>query len=291
MRLIVLDRSPYGNSADPAADALLRDAAVRAGTESGIVAFHGADDPALDGLREGDVALVRGDLRTDADLERMVAASWKLEARGVRCLPGAEALVAAEDKLRTYVRLRRDGIPTPRSVTVCVTETAPSNVAAFHAYLQAFPVVVRRRVSWGGRGTSLCEDREALTAALAAEATEQPDEAVLLQPYFPHRRSVSVRVVRGAAVGATSTTVPDGDFRAHTNVGGAVTEETADEGVAALGVRAAAACGLEFGTVDFLDGGDGVWLCSDVNSMPALRGGDADERFADAIVRCALGRR
>lgn len=290
MRLIVLDRSPHGNVADVVSSDLLCAAARARGAEPAHVPFANAADPALERIRSGDVVLVRADLRSPADLVCVADAVWHLEQRGVRCLPSAEGLVAAEDKFRTFVRLRRANVNTIPTVAVVPGSAATDGYVSFQSRLQAFPVVLKRPVGWGGLGTERCDDARAFAAALERHGREQPEAMLLVQPFVPHERTLTVLVAGDRAMSAWSARPTGTEFRSNPGLGGVVSDARVDDAVAHAAVEAVRACALEFASVEFIEVPSEPPAVIEVNAMPGLWADDADDAaFADAIVALALG--
>jgi glutathione synthase/RimK-type ligase-like ATP-grasp enzyme len=288
MRLLVLDRSPHGNEADVRSDALLREAAAARGVESAVLTYHAPDDEVLAGIAADDVVLPRADLRSDEDLVAVTEVLWRLGRRGVRCLPTAEGLVATEDKLRTFIRLRHAGVPTPSTVAFCAAGPRLSELAALQGRLQAFPVVVKRPVGWGGRGLWRCDDADGMWDLLHRERDVRPEGAVLVQPYVPHEGVLTVLAAQGRALSARRVATRPGRFSTDAAAATAIPAAPTPD-VVLLALGALDACGVTFGAVDFLETEGGKPVCVDVSSLPRLRPDDADHRaFADAIVACAL---
>lgn len=287
MRLLVLDRSPYGSDADRRADEMLRAAAESLGAAAEVRAWEQEGDPGLEDIRDDDVVLARADLRSDEDLVAVTGVLWKLGQRGVRCVPSAEGLVATEDKLRTFIRLRHAGVPTPSTVALCAAGPKLGELATLQGRLQAFPVVVKRPVGWGGRGLWRCEDADALSNLLAKERDVRPEGAVLVQPYVAHTAVLSVHAAGGRVVAARRTRSPAEGFS--TDVATPSEPASPSEAVARAALTALDACGIEFGAANFLERPGADPICVDVSSLLRLRDPD-DRAFAEAVVACALGR-
>lgn len=281
MRIVVLDRSPYGNAADARSDALLVSVARDLGHEAEVCAVAG--DGPVGATLGADVVLPRADLRSPEDLGTFAAIVRAVESRRVRCFPSAEALVAAEDKRRTHDALDRAGLP---SVPTLLVPAVRRGADLAGERLPAFPLVVKEPVGWGGRGVTVCADLAALRDVLAAVHARRPGEALLVQPFVPHRRGVTAQVAAGRIVGAFATTARGP--RDRTDARTSYEDLTLDDVTASVAVRAVAACGLAFGSVDFLDADDGRRPVLEVNAMPGLDPDDAGDRaFAEAIVRVA----
>ena len=153
-----------------------------------------------------------------------------------------------------------------------------------------FPVVLKLAVNWGGRGVLRCDDVAALARTIDALP---PGGRVLVQPLVLHPRCITVQVAAGSAIGAFATLPVGADFRSNVRLGGRTSDVTIGDETGRAAVRAAAACGLRSGSVDFLDvseqrPGD-VLPVIEVNSMPGLWPDDAGDRaFAAAIVAAAV---
>lgn len=275
MRIVVLDSSPYGNAADGRSDALLAEAARKLGHETAVL---GADGATWEG---GSVALCgeplraervlgRADIRSRDDLAAFAALLRAVEASGTVCLPSASALLAAEDKLRTHEALLAARIP----VLPTAAFRASHDAAAALRAVGRLPVVVKSPVGWGGVGVTVCRSVEDVAATVAAHHARSPRQVLLLQRCIDEARVETVQVVGLRIVGA---------FR-HRSRGG-YEDVVAEPAFAEIAIRAVAACGLRFGSVDLIAGNGGGPAVLEVNSMPGLDPDDAGDRgFADAIV-------
>ncbi|MDP9824218.1 5-(carboxyamino)imidazole ribonucleotide synthase [Nocardioides massiliensis] len=133
-----------------------------------------------------------------------------LEADGVACRPGPDALVHAQDKAVMRARLSAMGIPCPRHAVVAT----PDDVARFAAEGDGFPVVLKTtRGGYDGKGVwvvgSAGEASEAFAAADAAGVEVLAEEKVAFT------RELSALVARSpsgqaAAYPVVQTTQLDG---------------------------------------------------------------------------------
>ena len=282
MRIVVLDRSPYGNAADARSDSLLVAAARDQGHEAEIVTLgRGAPAPRI----VADVVLPRADLRSTDDLASFARVVEGVEASSLRCFPSSASLVAAEDKRRTHDALAHAGLP---SVATLVVPSSPDGQVLATARLPEFPLVVKEPVGWGGRGVTVCPDAGALRSALASAQARLPGGTVLVQPFVQHRRGLTAQVAGGRVVGAFATTALA--TRDRSDARPSYEDVPLDDVTASVALRAVAACGLAGGSVDFLDAADGSRPVLEVNAMPGLDPDDAGDRaFAEAIVRAVTG--
>jgi glutathione synthase/RimK-type ligase-like ATP-grasp enzyme len=283
VRLIVLSSSPYGNAADARSDALLVERARRRGVATEVLGVRSLAGRVEPWVVRGDVVLPRADLRSVADLKKLKAKVRVAEREGARCLPSAAGLIAAEDKGRTSSRLFDAHVDEPHARCLRMTGGLVGEAARRTAELIAerfrFPVLVKPCVGWGGKHIVRCDNAAALGTVLFSTPSRRTE--VLIQEFVEHRRTVTVLVAGGRALSAWEQRREEGAKPATCNAEAATSDAA---------IRAAAACRLEFASVDFLDPGEGrPLLCVDVNSMPGLWPDDPDDvAFADAIVACAL---
>lgn len=284
--IVILDHAGSSGSHDHEA---FRRAAAAVGAPIRTVGYAGPGDLAVAAIRTDECAILRADIVSDEELKLAADVLWALEQRGVRCLPTAEGLVAAEDKIRTHVRLRQAGVSTPPFLAVCPAAPRAVETAAFHARLQSYPVVLKRPVGSDGRGTELCADAESLVRVLEREATARPEGLLLLQPFIPHERSVTALVADGRVVAAHATAPATGEFRATTRFGGTRTRIDPSDAVRRTALAAAAACALSHGAVELLEGSDGAPTVICTMAVPTLRADDpCDSEFAASLVTAAL---
>jgi RimK family alpha-L-glutamate ligase len=207
----------------------------------------------LRNLAPGDTVLGRIDVLSTLDgVESCLWGFREFERAGVRILNRAGALLACHDKLLTALRLRRSGLPHPK--------TAHADRATPPLHLR-FPVVVKPRFGSWGRDVALCEDERALAAHFRALRRTRwfRRQGALIQEFVPPQgHDLRVVVARGAVVGAISRVPPPGEWR--TNVALGATRQPVSEiapVAAELAVAAAEAIGADLAAVDLLPDADG----------------------------------
>jgi RimK family alpha-L-glutamate ligase len=213
---------------------------------------------AVDTLLPGDVALGRLDVRPSLDgVDGGLWALGELEASGVRVLNGPAALLAAHDKLLTARLLHRSGLPHPR--TRLVREGDEPRVR--------FPVVVKPRFGSWGRDVVRCDDRAALSAALADVCCEpwfQAHGALLQELVPPLGHDLRIVVAGRRVVGSIRRVAAPGEWRTNVALGARRHPATPPRAAVALAVAAAAAAGIDLVGVDLLPDGDG-WTVLELN--------------------------
>ena len=230
--------------------------------------------------RPGETVLGRVDVRQGLDgVEPGLESLRRLELAGAEVLNRADALLAAHDKLETAKRLRRCGLPHPRTVHVPPGNGLP---------VLDTPVVLKPRFgSWGTdvvRCDSPAELRRAFTH-LSRRSWFRVHGLLAQELVPPPGADLRVLVACGEVVGAISRRAAPGEWRTNIALGG--TREPVSPPAAArrLAVDAAAAIGADLVGVDLLPTRDGYVVielngCVDFNDEYSLPGGDV---FDDAI--------
>ena len=187
-----------------------------------------------------------------------------LEGTGALVANRIDALLAAQDKLRTSWLLRRAGVTTPRAA---VAQAPRDAVAALGAMGEA---VLKPIAGSLGEGLQRVRaDRAGRKAVL--ERIEQAG-AVYLQEYVPNPgRDARVFVVGDRVEGAMERRAPAGEWRTNVERGATVRELGRDGALATLALRAAQALGLDWAGVDVVAGPAGPTVL-EVNGNPSWQG-------------------
>jgi RimK family alpha-L-glutamate ligase len=216
-------------------------------------------DEAVRGLVAGDVAVGRLDVLPELDgIDGGLRALGELEARGIRVLNPASALIAAHDKLVTARLLEGAGLPHPR--TWCVTDGSRRPVLVG-------PTVVKPRFGSWGRDVVRCVDDDALDLALE-HASRYPwfaAHGALVQELVPPQGfDLRILVAGGRVVGAIRRVAAPGEWR--TNVALGARREAVDPPPDAcrLALAAAAVAGTDLVGVDLLPSAVG-WVVLELN--------------------------
>jgi RimK family alpha-L-glutamate ligase len=216
-------------------------------------------DEAVRRLVAGDVAVGRLDVLPGLDgIDGGLRSLGELEARGVRVLNPASALIAAHDKLVTARLLQGAGLPHPR--TWCVTDGSRRPVLVG-------PTVVKPRFGSWGRDVVRCADDQALARALEhiARFPWFAAHGALVQELIPPRGfDLRILVAGGRVAGAVRRVAPAGEWR--TNVALGARREAVDPPPDAceLALASAAVAGTDLVGVDLLPTAAG-WLVLELN--------------------------
>ncbi len=207
-----------------------------------------------------------------------------LEGTGALVANRIDALLAAQDKLRTSWLLRRAGVPTPRAAAA---QTAREAIAALSALGDA---VVKPITGSLGEGILRAEaDRAGRRKVL--ELMER-DGAVYMQEYVPHPgRDARLFVVGDRLAGAMERLAPEGEWRTNVGRGARVRPFRPDDLLARIAVQAARALGLDWAGVDLLSGPSGPTVL-EVNGNPSWVGilDATGEDMAEPIAEHVLAR-
>jgi RimK family alpha-L-glutamate ligase len=249
-------------------------------------------------LGRGDVALARLDVREDLDgVEEGLWSIERLRDAGVRVVNPPAALLCAHDKLLTARRMRRAGLPHPRTTLIEHHGSFPD---------VDFPAVLKPRFGSWGRDVQLCRDRGELERALE-ELSVRPwfrRGGVLAQELIPPLgHDLRLVVANGSIVGAGKRTAQAGEWRTNVALGASITRVVPPPVASTLALAAAAASGLDLVGVDLLPTGPGGFCVIELNgavdfrpvyslagrnvfddTMAALAGGRPQLRAAEADV-------
>jgi ribosomal protein S6--L-glutamate ligase len=187
-----------------------------------------------------------------------------LEGTGTLVANRIDALLAAQDKLRTSWLLRQAGVPTPPAA---VAQTADEATAA----LQLLGSAVAKPIA-GSLGEGLV--RVAADRAGRRKVTElaERDGAVYMQQYVPHPgRDTRLFVVGARVAGAIERSAPEGEWRTNVECGARVRPLCPDRALSRVAVRAAGALGLDWAGVDVVCGPCGPTVL-EVNGNPSWAG-------------------
>jgi ribosomal protein S6--L-glutamate ligase len=187
-----------------------------------------------------------------------------LEGTGTLVANRIDALLAAQDKLRTSWLLRRAHVPTPPAA---VAQTADEAVAA----LQVLVSAVAKPIT-GSLGDGLVRvEADRAGRRKVAELAER-DGAVYMQRYVPHPgRDTRLFVVGARVAGAMERCAPEGEWRTNVERGARVRPICPDRALSRVAVRAAGALGLDWAGVDVVTGPGGPTVL-EVNGNPSWAG-------------------
>jgi ribosomal protein S6--L-glutamate ligase len=246
-------------------------------------------EEALDELAPGDVALGRLDVLPSLDgVDDGLWALGALEARGVKVLNDAPALLSTHDKLLTARLLRRSCVPHPRTLHARPGRPFPA--------LRP-PVVVKPRFGSWGRDVRRCDHEEppGVTLEELRETEWYPRHGALVQELVPPQGyDLRVLVAGQRAVGAIHRVAAEGEWRTNISLGGhrrPVSELPRE--AQAIALAAAEASRASLVGVDLLPDGRGSWTVIELNGAVEFTaeyalGGDVFGEVANELARTAL---
>ncbi len=212
------------------------------------------------GRLEGAVLLGRADV--SRHLDGVGDAFWelrRLEREGRPVLNGTRALLGCHDKLQTAFRLRRSGLPHPRTALLGEPDATPSF---------AGPYVVKPRFGSWGRDVERCPDEAELRTCLRGLARRRwfRRQGVLVQEYVPND-GVDLRLVvaGGEVVGAIQRVAAAGEWRTNISLGGTRRPVEPSPEAGALARAAAAAFSADLVGVDLLPTAGGGYTVIELN--------------------------
>jgi tetrahydromethanopterin:alpha-L-glutamate ligase len=187
-----------------------------------------------------------------------------LEGTGALVANRIDALLAAQDKLRTSWLLRRAGVPTPRAAVAQSPEGATS-------ILVEIGEAVMKPIAG-----SLGEGLERVTPDRAGRKKVldrlERDGAVYLQEWVSHPgRDARIFVVGNRVAGAVERFAPPGEWRTNVSQGARTEALRPDLASARAALDAARALGLDWAGVDVVDGPRGPTVL-EVNGNPSWAG-------------------
>jgi RimK family alpha-L-glutamate ligase len=241
-------------------------------------------DEAVRRLVAGDVAVGRLDVLPGLDgIDGGLRSLGELEARGVRVLNPASALIAAHDKLVTARLLQGAGLPHPR--TWCVTDGSRRPVLVG-------PTVVKPRFGSWGRDVFRCRSLDELEACIdeiGGRNWFRKDGAVVQELVPSAGFDLRVIVAAGVVVGAAERVARPGEWRTNVSLGGtlrAAVHLTAE--ARALAVAAAAALDADLIGVDLLPLSDGYTVIEmngavEFDGRYSLPGSNVYDEIVDAL--------
>ena len=156
--------------------------------------------------------------------DKDVQLAWQLEQLGMRVFNGASAILACDDKALTWLRLRRAGIPMPRTIlapkTFANVGYPQVRFAAEAARALGFPVVLKECFGSFGQQVYLFHDVDALCQKVQSLAgTPLLFQELIHESYG---RDARINVVGGRVVACMLRQSTDGDFRSNLTRGGAM---------------------------------------------------------------------
>lgn len=247
MNIDIVDFSVYGNETDRSSNALISESAVKKGYQATITEITRSNSrPQVSSF-----AWLRYDLRSPEDLALIYDLAFSLEKQGCRVFPASHSIILSEDKLETFKALHAAQVPTVD--TFSLDKGVRKN-----------PIVIKPRVSWGGRGIRLIGGPEDLNSIPVTERG-----LYIGQPYIEHEKTFTVALAGGKLIATLRTDSSGDDFRSNCTEGAPPKIVECQPAMGSLAAGAINAMGLVTGTVDIIEDGC-TMLVLEVNSAPRL---------------------
>jgi len=230
----------------------LYEAAKKRGVE---VSLLDVKDEAFDVTREydgkfGDVALQRS-----TSYYRGLHTSAIVESLGIPVINGFTILSITGNKLFTTLYLRRNNVPTPRTLVAFSPEKA---LEAFR--MLGGKAVIKPVVGSWGRMVALLDSYYSAKAVIEEREYMDPLYQVYYLQEFVNRppRDIRAFVVGDRVIAAIYRNQPEGDFRTNTALGGKAENCPVTREIEDLALRAAKAIGDGVYGVDMMETENGV---------------------------------
>lgn len=217
---------------------------------------------------------------------------YMLEGAGLRLFNPARAVEICDDKMTTYLALRKAGLSLAETIPapLCYTPNASPDDKFLKKVSDklGFPLVVKKSYGSFGAGVRLVHGMPQL---------RETAREFLYTPHFYQRyiaescgKDLRVIVVGGRAVGGMERVAANREFRSNIELGGTGRNADLKAEYAHAAESAAKALGLDYCGVDLLETEDGPMIC-EVNSnaffegFEAATGIDVAEKYAEYILR------
>ena len=203
-----------------------------------------------------------------------------LERSGFFCVNSLSCLEVCDQKYRCYLRLKEQGIPTPKTVSLPSSEVqddgTPKKIKNIQQYVNMigsqFPLVLKTDQGSGGTGVMLVDSTNSLISVVQTLQKVDPKINLLLQEKIPYEKDLRVIVLGDEVVAAMRRQSKDGDFRSNFSLDGEVSVENIDDQTKKLAIDSASATDGIFVGVDILQTSDGEEYTLEVNASPGTEG-------------------
>lgn len=187
---------------------------------------------------------------------------------GIPLVNNLNSIRLAKNQFLTLQTLTTARVPVPDTALV----NSVKGIENALAWLDGFPVVVKRVSSRQGKGVMLVENN--LDLERATQNHLNKSNGLLVQRFIPTggRRDVRVLIVGGKVVGSMELKPKQGDFRANYHLSGKSIEKKLSSVERDIALSAAAVVGLEIAGVDLIVDKNNQITVIEVNYSPGFRG-------------------
>ncbi len=212
-----------------------------------------------------DVALIRS-----VSMYRSLYAAAVFESANVHTINSTEVINVAGDKILTYSKLFREGIPIPDSII------AMSPDATLKAYEQiGYPLIDKPPIGSWGRMVSLIRDLfEGKTIIEHREMLANSALKVhIVQEYVKEKnRDIRCIVIGKELLGCYARNIPPNEWRANVALGGTPTKIEIDSKLKEVALKASAVVKGEFISIDVLEHPKKGYIINELNDVPEFKG-------------------
>ncbi|MUM64178.1 lysine biosynthesis protein LysX [Acidianus infernus] len=212
-----------------------------------------------------DVALIRA-----ISMYRSLYSAAVFESVGVHTINSSEVITVAGDKILTYSKLFKAGVPIPDSVI------AMSPDATLKAYEQiGFPLIDKPPIGSWGRMVSLI--RDIFEGKTIIEHREMLGNSALkvhiVQEYIKEKnRDIRCIVIGKELLGCYARNIPPNEWRANVALGGTPSPIIIDEKLRETALKAASVVNGEFISIDILEHSSKGYVINELNDTPEFKG-------------------
>ncbi|MFP3163342.1 lysine biosynthesis protein LysX [Acidianus sp.] len=212
-----------------------------------------------------DVAIIRA-----ISMYRSLYSAAVFESVGVHTINSSEVITVAGDKILTYSKLFKAGVPIPDSVI------AMSPDATLKAYEQiGFPLIDKPPIGSWGRMVSLI--RDIFEGKTIIEHREMLGNSALkvhiVQEYIKEKnRDIRCIVMGKELLGCYARNIPPNEWRANVALGGTPSLITIDEKLRETALKAASVVNGEFISIDILEHASKGYVINELNDTPEFKG-------------------
>ncbi|AWR94752.1 lysine biosynthesis protein LysX [Acidianus brierleyi] len=212
-----------------------------------------------------DVALIRS-----VSMYRSLYAAAVFEGANVHTINSTEVINVAGDKILTYSKLFKEGIPIPDSII------AMSPDATLKAYEQiGYPLIDKPPIGSWGRMVSLIRDLfEGKTIIEHREMLANSALKVhIVQEYVKEKdRDIRCIVMGKELLGCYARNIPPNEWRANVALGGTPTKIEIDNKLKEVALKASAIVKGEFISIDILEHPKKGYIINELNDVPEFKG-------------------
>ncbi|BCS91683.1 Glutamate--LysW ligase ArgX [Metallosphaera sp. J1] len=212
-----------------------------------------------------DVAIIRA-----VSMYRSLYAAAVLEGTGVHTINSTDVISVAGDKILTYSKLFRAGIPVPQSII------AMSPDSVMKAYEQiGFPLIDKPPIGSWGRMVSLI--RDIIEGKTIIEHREMMGNSALkvhiVQEYITGKnRDIRCIVMGNELLGCYARNIPSNEWRANVALGGTPTPLEVDDALKETVLKAVKVINGEFVSIDVLEHQSRGYVINELNDVPEFKG-------------------